>query len=82
MRRRDTRLPIGRNPRTAAARARIAPRSIPTDVDYVDAVLGMFRQQPFFYTLSRPRSAANSVDEFLFDTGEASAGIRLRVRGC
>ena len=67
LRRRDTRLPPGRNPRSMqlAGNLRRAHRD---DMDYVRAVLSMFAQEPFFYTLTPPKLAANSVDEFLFDT--------------
>ena len=65
-RRRDTRLP-DRNPRTLQL-ARELRSAHPDDMDFVRAVLAMFTQQPFYYTLSPPRLAGNPVDEFLFDT--------------
>ena len=34
----------------------------------VQAALGYFREQPFFYTLEPPRIAGDTVDEFLFGT--------------
>lgn len=39
-----------------------APREI------VDKALGMFREQPFIYTLAPPQLGDDPVDEFLFDT--------------
>ena len=43
-------------------------RRTPTTWNIVQAVLAMFTQQPFFYTLTPPKLADDSVDEFLFDT--------------
>ena len=40
----------------------------PDDADYVRAVLVLFAQQPFYYTLTPPKLADDSVDGFLFDT--------------
>jgi transglutaminase-like putative cysteine protease len=73
MRRRDTRLPPGRNPRTLRL-AQEMRGAHPDDMDYVRAVLEMFRQQPFFYTLKPPKLADNSVDEFLFDSKRGFCG--------
>jgi transglutaminase-like putative cysteine protease len=67
MRRRDTSLPSKRNPRTLQL-AQSLRSAHPDDMDYIRAVLGMFTQQPFYYTLTPPKLAGNSVDEFLFDT--------------
>jgi protein-glutamine gamma-glutamyltransferase len=72
MRRRDTRPPI-RNPRTLQLAEEL--RSAHADsMDYVRAVLTMFRQQPFYYTLTPPKLAEDSVDEFLFDTKRGFCG--------
>jgi hypothetical protein len=38
------------------------------DVAYIDAVLAMFNQQEFFYTLEPPPLGSNPVDRFMFDT--------------
>jgi hypothetical protein len=67
LRRRDTKLPPGRNPRSVklAETLRLAH---PDDMEYVRAVMSMFAQEPFFYTLTPPKLAGNSVDAFLFDT--------------
>ena len=73
MRRRDIRLPAGRNPRTLQL-ALDLHRAHPNDLDYVAAVLDLFRRQPFFYTLEPPPLGLNSVDEFLFDTRRGFCG--------
>jgi transglutaminase-like putative cysteine protease len=67
LRRRDTTLPSGPNPRTLQL-AQTLRGAHPDDMDYVRAVLAMFTQQPFYYTLTPPKLADNSVDAFLFDT--------------
>jgi len=72
-RRRDTRLPPDRNPRTLQL-SQTLRRAHPDDMDYVRAVLGMFTQQAFYYTLTPPRLAGDSVDEFLFDTKRGFCG--------
>jgi protein-glutamine gamma-glutamyltransferase len=73
MRRRDTRLPAGRNPRSIRL-AQELRNEHPDDRDYVRAVLDMFHQQPFFYTLTPPLLADDSVDEFLFDSKRGFCG--------
>lgn len=73
MRRRDTRLPTGRNPRSLRL-AQEVRAAHPAEMDYVRAVLEMFRDQPFFYTLTPPRLAADTVDGFLFDTRRGFCG--------
>ena len=72
MRRRNTRQPP-HNPRTLqlAQQMRSAHAD---DMDYVRAVLDMFAQQPFYYTLNPPKLADDSVDEFLFDTKRGFCG--------
>ena len=67
MRASDTRTPPERNPRTLQL-ARSLRGEHPDDAEYVRAVLAMFTQQPFYYTLTPPRLADNSVDDFLFDS--------------
>jgi transglutaminase-like putative cysteine protease len=64
---RDLQQPRDRNPRTQQL-AQELRSAHPGDMELVDAVLGMFRQQPFFYTLSPPMLSDNSVDDFLFNT--------------
>jgi transglutaminase-like putative cysteine protease len=66
-RRRDTRLPPNRNPRTLQL-AQTLRGAHPGEMDYVGAVLDMFTQQEFYYTLTPPKLADDSVDKFLFDT--------------
>ena len=73
MRRRDLRLPPARNPRTLALATELR-RAHPVDADYVRAVLALFREQPFFYTLTPPKLADDSVDEFLFETRRGFCG--------
>lgn len=60
-------LPPGGNERTMqlAIDMRAAAGS---DRDYVNAVLDMFRNQEFFYTLQPPPLGSNPVDRFLFET--------------
>ncbi len=72
MRTRDTQRPLA-NPRTMHLAAQVRAAH-PDDLDYVHAVLDMFRQQPFYYTLTPPRLAADSVDGFLFDTRRGFCG--------
>ncbi len=72
MRRRNAR-PPPRNPRTLQL-AQQMRGAHPGDMDYVRAVLEMFAQQPFYYTLNPPKLADNSVDEFLFDTKRGFCG--------
>jgi protein-glutamine gamma-glutamyltransferase len=66
-RRRDTRLAPKRNPRSIEL-AQSMRGAYPNDMDYVRAVLSMFTQQAFYYTLTPPRLHDDTVDEFLFDT--------------
>jgi transglutaminase-like putative cysteine protease len=67
MRASDTRIPPDRNPRTVQL-AQSLRREHPDDAEYVRAVLAMFTQQPFYYTLTPPKLADDSVDAFLFDS--------------
>jgi transglutaminase-like putative cysteine protease len=67
LRRKDTQLPAQGNPRAIALGRELAaryrdPRAI------AGAMLRMFRDQPFEYTLRPPQLADNAVDEFLFAT--------------
>jgi transglutaminase-like putative cysteine protease len=73
LRRRDVRLPPGHNPRTVQL-AQSLRQAHPDDLDYVHAVLDMFAQQAFYYTLTPPRLADDSVDGFLFDTKRGFCG--------
>ncbi|HEY2464432.1 MAG TPA: DUF3488 and transglutaminase-like domain-containing protein [Steroidobacteraceae bacterium] len=73
MRSRDLRLPGNRNPRTQAL-ARELRGLHADDMEYLQAVLAMFTQQPFFYTLNPPKLSDDSVDEFLFNTKRGFCG--------
>jgi transglutaminase-like putative cysteine protease len=72
-RRRDTRLPPNRNPRTVRL-AHTLRGEHADEMDYVRAVLDMFTRQEFYYTLTPPKLADDSVDEFLFDTKRGFCG--------
>lgn len=73
MRSRDLRLPNDRNPRTQAL-ARELRAAHTDDMEYLQAVLAMFTQQPFFYTLNPPKLSDDSVDQFLFNTKRGFCG--------
>ena len=72
VRSRDTRTPP-HNPRTLEL-AKQLRGAHPDDLDYAKAVLAMFSEQPFFYTLTPPKLADDSVDGFLFDTRRGFCG--------
>lgn len=72
VRRHDTQPPPG-NPRSVQL-AQSLRDAHPDDLDYVHAVLDMFSQQAFYYTLTPPKLADDSVDEFLFDTKRGFCG--------
>jgi transglutaminase-like putative cysteine protease len=73
MRSRDLRLPGDRNPRTRALAQELRSAHA-DDMEFVQAVLAMFTQQPFFYTLTPPKLSDDSVDEFLFNTKRGFCG--------
>jgi transglutaminase-like putative cysteine protease len=58
--------PARGNPRTLAL-ARELRAAHPQDRDYIAAVLAMFREQHFVYTLAPPLLPSDPVDMFLFD---------------
>ena len=60
-------LPPGFNPKTHEFATQLRSRSS-NDLDMVDAVMQMFRDQNFSYTLRPPRVGRNGVDDFLFST--------------
>ncbi len=64
---RDTRYPAERNQRSVELAKRMRADATSNQA-YIDAVLGMFREQSFYYTLSPSRLDLNSVDDFLFNT--------------
>jgi transglutaminase-like putative cysteine protease len=63
----DLRLPPQRNPRSTQLAQRMRAQAA-SDAAFVTAVLEMFRQQEYFYTLEPPRLEQDSVDDFLFNT--------------
>ncbi|MBI3045521.1 MAG: DUF3488 domain-containing transglutaminase family protein [Betaproteobacteria bacterium] len=65
--RRALNLPAGTNPR-ALELARSLREKHADDLPLVEAVLRMFRDQNFFYTLEPPLLGDHPVDEFLFKT--------------
>jgi transglutaminase-like putative cysteine protease len=67
--RRARTLPEGSNPQ-ARQFAEQLYASAQSDRDYINAVLGYFREQEFFYTLSPATLGAHPVDDFLFTTRE------------
>jgi protein-glutamine gamma-glutamyltransferase len=66
-------LPPRRNPR-AAALARSMRAAAESDAAYLQDVLEVFREQEFYYTLTPPGLARDSVDDFLFNTRQGFCG--------
>ncbi len=66
-------LPPGRNRRALELARRMRAESADTAA-YLRAVLDMFREQEFFYTLTPPGLARDSVDDFLFNTRRGFCG--------
>jgi transglutaminase-like putative cysteine protease len=67
MRHKDTQLPAEGNPRSRALAGELAAR-YGEPLAIARALLAMFREQPFVYTLDPPKLAENAMDEFLFET--------------
>ena len=67
------RLPPGRNPRSIEFARRLRERA-GSDAAYVQAVLEHFRAEAFYYTLTPPGLARDSVDDFLFNTRQGFCG--------
>lgn len=63
----DTRLPGELNPRARELAAQLRADG-GDEAGYVRAILNMFRQQAFYYTLEPPRLGVHTVDDFLFNT--------------
>lgn len=61
------RIPENNNPRTRALAADMR-EAADSDRAYIDAVMRMFNEEDYFYTLEPPALGRNSVDEFLFRT--------------
>jgi protein-glutamine gamma-glutamyltransferase len=72
-RRRELQQPADRNPRTQELAHKLRGEHA-DDMELVGAVLSMFRQQPYFYTLTPPKLSDTSVEEFLFDTKRGFCG--------
>jgi protein-glutamine gamma-glutamyltransferase len=73
LRNRHLQLPERRNPRSVELARRMRAGS--TDVEsYIAAVLSMYREQEFYYTLTPPRLDRDSVDDFLFNTRQGFCG--------
>jgi transglutaminase-like putative cysteine protease len=66
-------LPRDRNPLARALALRMRAEA-GSDESFVEAVLGMYRQQDFYYTLTPPRLQRDSVDDFLFNTRRGFCG--------
>ena len=67
LRRKGLQLPPEGNPRSRALAADLLARH-GDPLAVAGALLTMFREQPFVYTLDPPRLAENAMDEFLFET--------------
>jgi len=67
--RRSRVLPVEGNPQ-AHKFALDLRAQMPSDTDYINAVLEHFREEEFFYTLSPATLGDNSIDDFLFNTRE------------
>jgi transglutaminase-like putative cysteine protease len=61
------RVPAESNPKTQQLAAQMRAQA-GSDAEYVEAVLMMFHEQEYFYTLEPPALGRNSVDQFMFDT--------------
>lgn len=61
------RVPAESNPKTQQLAAQMRAQA-GSDAQYVEAVLMMFHEQEYFYTLEPPALGRNSVDQFMFDT--------------
>jgi transglutaminase-like putative cysteine protease len=60
-------LPDGSNPQSSSL-ARQLRHQAGSDQAFIQAVLRMFHEEPYFYTLEPPVLGADPVDQFLFDT--------------
>ncbi|MBS1199660.1 MAG: hypothetical protein H6R27_338 [Proteobacteria bacterium] len=70
---RNLQLPADRNPGARALGARMRTEA-GSDEAFIQAVLAMFREQEFYYTLTPPRLERDSVDDFLFNTRRGFCG--------
>lgn len=67
LRNKDTQLPPSGNPRSVALGRELRARYV-EPLEIARAMLRLFRNQRFVYTLEPPRLGDNAVDEFLFST--------------
>jgi transglutaminase-like putative cysteine protease len=67
MRAADLRLPPDRNPRAVELAKRMRAEA-GDDAAFIEAVLRMFREEAYYYTLEPPRLELHAVDDFLFNT--------------
>ena len=72
-RRRDTRMSGDHNQQTRALASKMRAAAA-DETAYVRAVLSMFRDQGFVYTLTPPKNDIDSVDDFLFNTRSGFCG--------
>ncbi len=72
-RRQSLQLPGGRNPRSTALARELRSRAA-GEADFVNAVLDLFRNGGFAYTLTPPRLDLDSVDDFVFNTRAGFCG--------
>ncbi len=63
----ELQLPPRGDPRTRALAQQLRAQS-GSDAAFIDAVLAMFREQPFVYTLQPPLLGDDPMDDFLFST--------------
>jgi len=73
LRNRHLQLPERRNPRSVELARRMRAEAA-DDADFIAAVLAMYREQEFYYTLTPPRLDRDSVDDFLFNTRSGFCG--------
>jgi len=73
LRRTELKLPDDGNPRTRELSQTLRAQH-PENMDFVATVLKMFNEQPYFYTLTPPKLADDSVDRFLFETKRGFCG--------
>lgn len=66
-------LPPGRNPRSLELAKTMRARAA-DDATYVQALLAMFRDGGYVYTLTPPKLDLDSVDDFLFNTRSGFCG--------
>lgn len=73
LRNRHLQLPSGRNPRSIELARRLRAEA-GSDAGFARRVFALFREQEFYYTLTPPGLARDSVDDFLFNTRRGFCG--------